>query len=61
MLSYFPTECIIVVPWQVCLLVWSPKMDILALAFCAFMGIVFGYYPARRASQLDPIEALRHE
>ena len=41
--------------------VFDPTINILALAFCAFMGIVFGYYPARRASQLDPIEALRHE
>jgi putative ABC transport system permease protein len=39
----------------------SPDAILLAVGFSALVGIFFGFYPAQRASRLDPIEALRRE
>jgi putative ABC transport system permease protein len=36
-------------------------INLLALVFSAGIGVLFGYFPARRAARMDPIEALRHE
>jgi putative ABC transport system permease protein len=40
---------------------FEPGTNLLAFGFSALIGVVFGYFPARRAASLNPIDALRHE
>ncbi len=40
---------------------FDPAINLLSFVFSAGIGVLFGYFPARRAARMDPIEALRHE
>jgi putative ABC transport system permease protein len=40
---------------------FNPTINLLSFVFSADIGVVFGFFPARRAARMDPIEALRHE
>ncbi len=48
----------IFVNWPIFIQPWSIA---LSFAVCTFTGIFFGWYPAKKAAQLDPIEAIRYE
>lgn len=41
--------------------IFQPSIVVIAVLFSATVGVAFGFFPARRAARLDPIDALRHE
>ena len=56
----FVASAMLVIPLKMPFL-WEPQINLIAFAISALIGVVFGYFPAKRAAALNPIDALRHE